>query len=61
MIAVALGPRCGQLAQIGLIRYARVSKLGRKIYLVLAQGEIDILEGINDQGPNQSTLHTNKG
>ncbi|KAF5311079.1 hypothetical protein D9619_007882 [Psilocybe cf. subviscida] len=25
------------------------------------QGEIDILEGVNDQGPNQVTLHTNSG
>ncbi|KAJ6562592.1 2 beta-glucanase [Mycena capillaripes] len=25
------------------------------------QGEIDILEGVNDQGPNQATLHTNAG
>ncbi|KAJ7598964.1 glycoside hydrolase family 16 protein [Mycena floridula] len=25
------------------------------------QGEIDILEGVNDQGPNQSTLHTSDG
>jgi len=25
------------------------------------QGEIDILEGVNDQGPNQSTLHTSFG
>ncbi|KAF5356762.1 hypothetical protein D9756_006725 [Leucocoprinus leucothites] len=25
------------------------------------QGEIDILEGVNDQGPNQATLHTNSG
>ncbi|KAG7094982.1 hypothetical protein E1B28_005779 [Marasmius oreades] len=24
-------------------------------------GEIDILEGVNDQGPNQGTLHTNSG
>ncbi|KXN87772.1 putative glycosidase C21B10.07 [Leucoagaricus sp. SymC.cos] len=24
-------------------------------------GEIDILEGVNDQGPNQSTLHTTSG
>ncbi|KAF8650900.1 hypothetical protein AX16_005047 [Volvariella volvacea WC 439] len=24
-------------------------------------GEIDILEGVNDQGPNQATLHTNAG
>ncbi|KAF7325982.1 Glycoside hydrolase family 16 protein [Mycena kentingensis (nom. inval.)] len=24
-------------------------------------GEVDILEGVNDQGPNQSTLHTNAG
>ncbi|KAJ7669535.1 laminarinase [Mycena polygramma] len=24
-------------------------------------GEIDILEGVNDQGPNQSTLHTSSG
>ncbi|KAF9460039.1 laminarinase [Collybia nuda] len=25
------------------------------------QGEIDILEGVNDQGVNQATLHTNSG
>ncbi|KAJ7064788.1 laminarinase [Mycena amicta] len=25
------------------------------------QGEVDILEGVNDQGPNHSTLHTNAG
>ena len=25
------------------------------------QGEIDIIEGINDQGPNQLTLHTSPG
>ncbi|PPR03985.1 hypothetical protein CVT24_008304 [Panaeolus cyanescens] len=25
------------------------------------QGEIDILEGVNDQGPNRITLHTNSG
>jgi hypothetical protein len=25
------------------------------------QGEIDILEGVNDQGTNQATLHTNAG
>jgi hypothetical protein len=25
------------------------------------QGEIDILEGINDQGPNEMTLHTDSG
>jgi hypothetical protein len=25
------------------------------------QGEIDILEGVNDQEPNQVTLHTNSG
>ncbi|KAG6809636.1 hypothetical protein H0H92_015450 [Tricholoma furcatifolium] len=25
------------------------------------EGEIDILEGVNDQGPNQSTLHTSSG
>jgi len=25
------------------------------------QGEVDILEGVNDQGPNQATLHTNAG
>ncbi|KAF9446477.1 glycoside hydrolase family 16 protein [Macrolepiota fuliginosa MF-IS2] len=25
------------------------------------QGEVDILEGVNDQGPNQATLHTNSG
>jgi len=25
------------------------------------QGEIDVLEGVNDQGPNASTLHTNGG
>lgn len=25
------------------------------------EGEIDILEGVNDQGPNQSTLHTSPG
>ncbi|KAF8888569.1 laminarinase [Infundibulicybe gibba] len=25
------------------------------------QGEVDILEGVNDKGPNQSTLHTNAG
>ncbi|TFK32346.1 laminarinase [Crucibulum laeve] len=25
------------------------------------QGEIDILEGVNDQGPNQVTLHTDSG
>ncbi|KAI0820859.1 laminarinase [Trametes gibbosa] len=25
------------------------------------QGEIDVLEGVNDQSPNQSTLHTNSG
>ena len=24
-------------------------------------GEIDILEGVNDQGPNQATLHTDAG
>jgi hypothetical protein len=24
-------------------------------------GEIDILEGVNDQGPNHSTLHTTEG
>jgi len=30
-------------------------------YSIYAQGEIDILEGVNDQGPNQSTLHTNSG
>ncbi|KAG5635792.1 hypothetical protein DXG03_005240, partial [Asterophora parasitica] len=24
-------------------------------------GEIDILEGVNDQGPNAATLHTNAG
>ncbi|TFL02781.1 laminarinase [Pterulicium gracile] len=26
-----------------------------------SQGEIDILEGVNDRGPNQVTLHTAKG
>uniref|UniRef100_A0A0W0G9J8 Putative laminarinase n=1 Tax=Moniliophthora roreri TaxID=221103 RepID=A0A0W0G9J8_MONRR len=25
------------------------------------QGETDIIEGVNDQGPNQGTLHTNAG
>ncbi|KAF9567184.1 2 beta-glucanase [Agrocybe pediades] len=25
------------------------------------QGEVDILEGVNDQGPNQVTLHTSSG
>ncbi|KAH9850499.1 laminarinase [Lenzites betulinus] len=25
------------------------------------QGEIDVLEGVNDQSPNQSTLHTSSG
>ncbi|KAL0579258.1 hypothetical protein V5O48_002762 [Marasmius crinis-equi] len=25
------------------------------------QGEVDILEGVNDQSPNQGTLHTNAG
>ena len=25
------------------------------------QGEIDILEGVNDQGPNTATLHTSPG
>ncbi|KAG6849326.1 hypothetical protein H0H93_009418 [Arthromyces matolae] len=28
---------------------------------VSMQGEIDILEGVNDQGPNTATLHTNAG
>lgn len=25
------------------------------------QGEIDIVEGVNDQGPNAATLHTSPG
>lgn len=25
------------------------------------QGEVDILEGVNDQGPNAATLHTGPG
>ena len=25
------------------------------------KGEVDILEGVNDDGPNQSTLHTSAG
>ena len=25
------------------------------------QGEVDILEGVNDQGPNRATLHTSPG
>lgn len=25
------------------------------------QGEVDILEGVNDQGPNAVTLHTTAG
>lgn len=25
------------------------------------QGEIDIVEGVNDQSPNAATLHTNEG
>jgi beta-glucanase (GH16 family) len=25
------------------------------------EGEVDIVEGVNDQSPNQSTLHTSAG
>lgn len=29
--------------------------------LIFNQGEIDIVEGVNDQSPNAATLHTNAG
>ena len=31
------------------------------ILLIKRQGEIDILEGVNDQGPNRASLHTSPG
>lgn len=27
----------------------------------IVEGEIDIVEGVNDQGPNAATLHTGSG
>jgi len=29
--------------------------------LIILQGEIDIVEGVNDQAPNAATLHTVAG
>lgn len=40
-----------------------ISFLARSaLYLIRrTQGEVDILEGVNDQGTNQATLHTSAG
>lgn len=43
---------------IGQMRFSLSEYTPRTPLTTVLQGEVDIVEGVNDQPPNQSTLHT---
>lgn len=69
--SIGHGRRYGKSVRIGPTR-VRFPRTKRRPCLILtvtltvcsvfaSAGEVDILEGVNDQSPNQATLHTNSG
>ena len=48
-------------ASLGLVATLADAELTHAPPRLCSTGEIDILEGVNDQSPNQATLHTSSG
>jgi hypothetical protein len=54
------GPQCGLMERTGPIKCVTLV-ISLPLTQTMVQGEVDILEGVNDHGPDQVTLHTNAG
>ncbi len=60
-LCIAPGQRYGRLRTHGQLWCVFVSSKYRQLYPLSKKGEIDILEGVNNQAYNQATLHTSAG